>query len=625
MKREIIHLLLVDDSASCAAQVRRCLESEHGQVEVLHAPTLAEARRCLQKTAPDLILAEWELADGCGLELLSASPVGLPCPLVIVAGQGSERDAVAAIKAGAWDYVVKSDDTLQLLPALVEKIVAEWDLAFYQPQDAPIVRRDGGRARGIEQFQTFFETAAAGMVVVSLDGDFLQLNQAVCRFVGYPAEEMTQLKVADVTHPDDLAESEENYRLLRSGTVRSINYQKRFVRKDGATVWGHVSVAAVLGESEQPQYFVGLVQDITESKRIQKQICESQQMLQLVLDYIPQHVFWKDRNSVYLGCNRNFARIAGLEPQELIGKTDYDLPWQKEEADFYRECDRRVMQADRPELHIIETQHQADGKEAWVDTNKMPFHDAEGNVVGILGTFEDITERKCAEEELLKTNRELDAFVYTVSHDLRTPLTPIISYAEYLQDNCGQKLDESELGCLAKIEAQARKMLAVMEDLLTLARVGHVELSNRAVDADDVLDDVLLNMAQQIADSGIAINRSKMPQLRIPSTLLGQLFDNLVGNAIRYAGCEGGPIEINCERRGALVQLVVRDHGPGIAEGERRRIFELFYRGESALNSVGTGVGLATVQKIARLYNGRAWVEETPGGGSTFIVHMRES
>ena len=621
MKRETVHLLLVDDSESYAAQLSDCLEAKNIRAEVQLAPTLAEARRCLGRSAPDLIMAEWEVADGKALELFSA---GLPCPLVVVTKHNSAPWAVASIKAGAWDYVVKSDDSLQAVPELVEKVVAEWDQAFYQPQEAPSLRRDGGMACGVERFQTFFETAAAGMVVVSLEGDFLQLNRALCRFIGYSADEMIKLKVADVTHPEDLAETEENYRLLRSGDVRSINCQKRFIRKDGSTVWGHVSVAAVLGASGRPQYYVGLVQDITESKRIQDLICESQQMLQLVLDYIPQYVFWKDVDSVFLGCNRNFAHIAGMKPQELIGKTDYDLPWHKEEADFYRECDRRVMAADQPELHIIEPQRQADGKEAWLDTNKIPLHDSQGNVVGILGTFEDITERKCAEEELRKTNRELDAFVYTVSHDLRTPLTPIIGYAEYLQEHCRQKLNESELCYLAKIESQARRMLAVMEDLLSLSRVGHVEPPKRAIDAGDVLDEVLLNMAEQIAETGVAVTRSAMPHLFIPPTLLSQLFDNLIGNALRYAGPEGGPIEVDCERKGELVQLAVRDHGPGIPETERGRIFELFYRCHSVAETVGTGVGLATVQKIARLYRGRAWVEETPGGGSTFIVQMHE-
>ena len=147
--------------------------------------------------------------------------------------------------------------------------------------------------------------------------------------------------------------------------------------------------------------------DITDRQRTQKALQEKEAFLQLVLDNIPQFIFWKDRNSVYFGCNRNFALVAGVStPEEIVGLTDYDLAWKTEEADFFRECDARVMETDTPEYHIIEPQLQANGKQAWLDTNKVPLHDAEGNVVGILGTFEDITERRIAELEIQQSEQK---------------------------------------------------------------------------------------------------------------------------------------------------------------------------------------------------------------------------
>jgi len=138
-----------------------------------------------------------------------------------------------------------------------------------------------------------------------------------------------------------------------------------------------------------------------ERKRVGEKLQESQQMLQLVLDSVPQAVFWKDRNSVYLGCNLTFARHAGVSsPEEIVGKTDYDLPWRKEETEAFRQGDRRVMETASPEYHLIEPQFQADGKQAWVDTNKVPLRDSKGDVVGMLGTYEDITERRKAERDL---------------------------------------------------------------------------------------------------------------------------------------------------------------------------------------------------------------------------------
>ncbi len=373
-----------------------------------------------------------------------------------------------------------------------------------------------------------------------------------------------------------------------------------------------------------------LQQDIMLREKVEGHLRGSQQMLQLVLDHIPQHVFWKDRDSVFLGCNRNFAEAAGVaSPQELVGKTDYDLAWTKEETEFYRECDRRVMELDTPALHIIESQRQADGKQAWLDTNKIPLHDGAGRVVGILGTYEDITERQKAEnalreseKRLKEVNRELEAFTYTVSHDFRTPLTVILGYADLLQKILRDRIDEQELNCLSAIYDSAIRMEELMEDLLALARVGQIERPPDLFDAGEVVNDVSGGLAEIITKAGVSVVVGDLPTLRVPRTLLRQVFHNLIGNALRYGCKPGDVVEVGGERKEEKVRLYVRDYGPGIPEEERDLIFEVFYRGTTGKDEKGTGIGLATVQKIARLFDGRAWVEETPGGGSTFLVEM---
>ncbi|KOP23598.1 hypothetical protein AMR41_25800 [Hapalosiphon sp. MRB220] len=200
-----------------------------------------------------------------------------------------------------------------------------------------------------------------------------------------------------------------------------INYHKK-----GYTYWIDANIVPIANQEGKITHFVSIQREITQQKQanleletkvkqrtqalqqinqklrheiaerqqVEKQLRQSQQMLQLVMDSIPQCIFWKDKNSVYLGCNRNFAVTAGLEcPEDIVGKIDYDLPWKKEESDVYRECDARVMNTSKPEYRMIESIQTADGKQAWIETNKVPLHDSEGNVVGILGTFEDISDR----------------------------------------------------------------------------------------------------------------------------------------------------------------------------------------------------------------------------------------
>ncbi len=150
------------------------------------------------------------------------------------------------------------------------------------------------------------------------------------------------------------------------------------------------------------------LQERKKRKYIESILATSQHMLQLVMDTLPESVFWKDRNLVYLGCNQNFADDAGLKlPVDIVGKTDFDMPWKEEEAEFYRVCDRRIMHSQKAEFGIIESQLNGDGEETWLETNKAPLYNAEGEVVGILGTYQDITERKTAEIALQELNQKL--------------------------------------------------------------------------------------------------------------------------------------------------------------------------------------------------------------------------
>ncbi|MBP0030187.1 PAS domain S-box protein [Roseofilum sp. Guam] len=152
-----------------------------------------------------------------------------------------------------------------------------------------------------------------------------------------------------------------------------------------------------------------LRQEIGDRHHAQEELRRSKQLLQLVMDNIPQFIVWKDLHSMYLGCNRNFAQLAGLStPEEIVGKTDYDLFWTRDEADWYRQGDRRVMNRNHPEYHRIESKLKEDGTRLWIDTNTIPLHDAKDQVVGILRTYENVTERKQIEEQLRLTQFTLN-------------------------------------------------------------------------------------------------------------------------------------------------------------------------------------------------------------------------
>ena len=230
-----------------------------------------------------------------------------------------------------------------------------------------------------------------------------------------------------------------------------------------------------------------------------------------------------------------------------------------------------------------------------------------------------------AEEELRGVNWELEEFVNTVSHDLRTPLTPIIGFAQFLRDEYAHQLDVQALDCLTEIENQGYRMIAHMEDLLTLAKVGYLARPDEPVDVEIVVQQVILELKQTIKKSAVEIRQDPLPMVSVPELLLSQVFHNLISNAIHYAGSQGNPIEVGGERTDSKVQFYVMDHGHGVQEKEREGIFHVFCRGSTSKSTKGTGLGLAIVQKIAQAYGGRAWVDETSGGGCTFRVEFEDT
>ncbi|MBD3167290.1 PAS domain S-box protein, partial [bacterium] len=270
-----------------------------------------------------------------------------------------------------------------------------------------------------EKYRTLFETAHDAIFLMK-GGKFLACNQSAVKMFGLNTAEDIVGQYPWMISPElqpDGRDSESAARDVVEAAQNGIPQEFYWLHKasDGTLFDADVSLNQL--ELDGEVYLQAIVRDISEQKRAERELQESRKFLQLVMDNIPQFIFWKDRESRYLGCNANFARAAGVRsPEDIIGKTDHDLAWKREEADFFIEVDKRVMEKNQTEFHIIEPQFQADGKQAWLDTNKIPLHDEGGNVIGILGTYEDITERKMA-EEALKESEALFRSVIEQSND----------------------------------------------------------------------------------------------------------------------------------------------------------------------------------------------------------------
>jgi len=239
-----------------------------------------------------------------------------------------------------------------------------------------------------------------------------------------------------------------------------------------------------------------------------------------------------------------------------------------------------------------------------------------------LAVSRDITERIESRRQLQQTNRELDAFVSTVSHDLRSPLTPLIGFADLLDERYSNQLDDIGRESIAEIKKTAGKMKDLLEGLLSLSRVGQLKFPQKPINATAIAEDAILELADKVLELRAKITVEPLPEVVLPEPLLADLFRNLLANALKYAGKDNPNIEVTGQSFAKRVRYKVIDHGRGINASEYESIFEPFNRGSNSKEHVGTGIGLATVAKIARVAGGSAWVEETPGGGATFIIDL---
>ncbi|MCP4683901.1 MAG: PAS domain S-box protein [bacterium] len=278
------------------------------------------------------------------------------------------------------------------------------------------VRAETALQESEEKFRLISEQSMLGIIVLQEDV-VRYCNQAFSNIFEYPIPEVLGWKPGEIyrvvdgeDRPFVVKQAHKKQRGADAGDI-VVNYSWRAVTKSGRSIWVELYSKPVLFEGRSAD--IVTIVEITERKMAEEAIRKSQQMVQTVLDTIPVRVFWKDRNLVYTGCNRLFAQDAGLQsPDEVVGKTDYDMLW-KPVADRYRADDRKVIDAGMLKLGYEEPQTTEDGQTLWLRTSKVPFRDADGNIIGVLGNYEDVTERRKAAVALEKSEATLDGVLQT--------------------------------------------------------------------------------------------------------------------------------------------------------------------------------------------------------------------
>ncbi len=391
----------------------------------------------------------------------------------------------------------------------------------------------------------------------------------------------------------------------------------------------------------QPLRLFGIAIDVTDQLSIQDAMRESEarlgdanRMLQAVLDATPVRFFWKDLNLRYLGCNTKFAKDAGFErPEQLLGRDDFEMGW-IDQAELYRGDDRTVIGTGKAKLNYEEPQTTPDGKTIWLRTSKIPLRTAEGDIFGVLGTYEDITDYKRLQEESLHREKleAIGRLAGGIAHDFNNLLTIVLGNVEVALAHL--KSNRSPVGPLAAIETSAKRAANLTAQLLAFARKQIIK--PRVVNPKEQIE-VVQRLLEPLLGEHIKLEISTAEPswlIQIDPGQFEQLLVNLAVNA-RDAMPDGGTLSIATDNvilrddfhaehpevsPGPYLRVTVRDTGCGVERSAQEHVFEPFFTTKAS--GKGTGLGLATCHGIVKQNGGHIALSSTPGKGTTFEIYL---
>ncbi|MBD2460693.1 PAS domain S-box protein [Oscillatoria sp. FACHB-1407] len=614
---------------------------------------------------PDLMVRLSQ--DGVYLDILESKAIKAFKPMPEILGKRLEdvlpteiaqtavqyiRQALTTQEVQVYEYRLDDTDRVQDFEARIvacgtkDVLAIIRDISDRKRSEAERQQTETALTRREAQFRALVQHSSDMIVVVGVDGNRTYVSPSVKAILGYAPEELIGRSAFELIHPEDIPRTQAAFYTAVQQPDAPVKVEIRFQRVDGSwailecvgsnqlsepRIAGVVVNCRDVSDRTQAEYEIRQLNEQLERQNRNLEVLVEQRTAELLtfINALPDYIFVVNRDDMRMQfCNDALAQAIGVHSRhEVEGKTIFEC-FSAEIAAAFAEQNEVVFTTGET-LHFQEKYAVVTGT-PYLDTFKIPLKRFSGEVYALIGASRDITELVEVRQtlwrqtlELEQTNRELDSFSYSVSHDLRAPLRHIRGFVSALRQQLerGEQVAPKVTHYLNNIDSSTHRMALLIDGLLTLSRVGRHKMERHPVDLRQLVNHAI-DLHSPEDDCSIEYQIGNLPTVEGDGTLLQQVFSNLISNAVKFSrDRHPAQIKIGTTVEGAIF---IKDNGVGFPMEYANQLFEAFQRLHSQHEFEGTGIGLAIVQRIVQRHSGSIWAESQVNQGATFYFTLNQ-
>ena len=491
-----------------------------------------------------------------------------------------------------------------------------------------------------DKFRSFFEFSPLGKSIADIDGT-VHVNSAFAEMLGYSVEELESINWRELTHPEDIKKTEDFLEPIVSGKTMKGIIEKRYLHKNGKVLWTRGITALLRNADGTPRFFITSVENITERKRLDDELRETNDYLNKLIDSANAPIIVWDSQFRITRFNHAFENLTGMKAEEIRGK-DIGLLFPEDKKEEYRRNIQQTIKRERWSSVEIPIKDRDGATHIVLWSSATILGSDRETVIATIAQGQDITDLKQAEaelnalnakleervlrrtNELQAANMELESFSYSVSHDLRAPLRSISGFSEIFLAEYGERIPEKGREYLERVQHSAVRMGKLIEDLLQLSRLNKHPLSMEMTDLTALATEVANELVAENPQRDVCMNIEQGMKTFVDPHLMQIVLTNLLGNAWKFTSKrEHAQISFGTlkdPQHGPA--FFVRDNGVGFDNAYKDKLFTAFQRLHSDKDFSGTGIGLATIARIVRRHGGEVWAEGEVDKGATFCFSI---